>query len=89
MSRILGLDGIRAMAALMVVVTHLQIFISWHDSSSPLYSLVWGVNGVKIFFVLSGFLITHLLLTEHERYGRIQLKFFELTNDRDVAAPDR
>ena len=76
MSRILGLDGVRAIAALMVVVTHLHIFVAWHDSGSPLYSLVWGVNGVKIFFVLSGFLITHLLLTEQEKHGRIQLKLF-------------
>jgi len=76
MQRILGLDGIRAMAALMVVVTHLHIFIAWDESESPFYGLVWGVNGVKIFFILSGFLITHLLLVENEKYGKIKLKLF-------------
>lgn len=76
MGRILGLDGIRAYAVLMVVVTHLHIFIEWHNDKSPLYSLVWGTNGVIIFFILSGFLITHLLFLEHEKTGTVNLKQF-------------
>jgi|TARA_B110000881_G_scaffold103163_1_gene90590 peptidoglycan/LPS O-acetylase OafA/YrhL len=76
MGRILGLDGIRAYAVIMVVVTHLHIFIEWHNDKSPLYSLVWGAIGVIIFFILSGFLITHLLFLEYEKTGTVNLKQF-------------
>ena len=76
MGRILGLDGIRAYAVIIVVTTHLHIFIDWYNNQSPLYSLVWGTNGVIIFFILSGFLITHLLLIEHEKTGSVNLKQF-------------
>jgi len=67
MGRILGLDGIRAYAVMMVVVTHLHLFIEWYDNQSPMYSLVYGSGGVIIFFILSGFLITHLLFIEYEK----------------------
>lgn len=76
MGRILGLDGIRAYAVMMVVVTHLHLFIQWHNDRSPLYSLVKGTNGVIIFFILSGFLITHLLFLEHKKTGTVNLKQF-------------
>lgn len=49
-SRIQGLDGIRAYAALMVVVSHMYLFIDWYYDKSPLYSLVRGIIGVQIFF---------------------------------------
>jgi len=76
-ARIRGLDGIRAYAAIIVVTTHLQIFISLYHSNSPIYGIVaGGSNGVKIFFVLSGFLITHLLLSEYEMHGKIRLGYF-------------
>jgi peptidoglycan/LPS O-acetylase OafA/YrhL len=76
MGRILGLDGIRAYAVIIVVTTHLHIFIDWHNNQSPMYSLVWGTNGVIIFFILSGFLITHLLFIEYKKTGSINLKQF-------------
>lgn len=72
--RILGLDGIRAYAVITVVILHLQLFIHWYYESSPLYSLIW--HGVEIFFVLSGFLITHLLVKERKQFGNIDLKKF-------------
>ena len=75
-NRILGLDGIRAYAALMVVVTHMYLFIELYNTKSPYYSLVRGIIGVQIFFVLSGLLITNLLYHEHKTYGRISLKYF-------------
>ena len=75
-NRILGLDGIRAYAALMVVVTHMYLFIELYNTKSPYYSLVRGIIGVQIFFVLSGLLITNLLYHEHKKYGRISLKYF-------------
>ena len=76
MARIRGLDGIRAYAALIVVTTHLHIFIDWYYDQSPLYGLVWGANGVNIFFVLSGFLITNLLYKEYKEFGTINIKMF-------------
>jgi peptidoglycan/LPS O-acetylase OafA/YrhL len=55
-----GLDGLRAIAVSMVFAAHLEI---------PFTS--GGGIGVDIFFVLSGFLITSLLLEERRSYGRV------------------
>jgi peptidoglycan/LPS O-acetylase OafA/YrhL len=63
--RVPGLDGLRGLAVLAVVLFHSGI--SW---------AVGGLVGVDAFFVLSGFLITHLLLTEHARTGRVSLRAF-------------
>ena len=60
-----ALDGIRAVAVMLVLLFHLRF---------PGFSS--GFLGVDIFFVLSGFLITTLLLTEHDRTGRISLSEF-------------
>ncbi|GAA4059209.1 hypothetical protein GCM10023065_06040 [Microbacterium laevaniformans] len=64
--RYAGLDGLRALAVVLVVVYHL--FPGW-----VLHS---GFVGVDVFFVISGFLITALLLREHDRTGRIALLAF-------------
>ena len=63
--RFAGLDGLRALAVLVVIVFHL----------SPGY-LPGGYLGVDIFFVISGFLITALLLREYHNDGRIRLTDF-------------
>ena len=60
-----ALDGLRGVAVAAVVVFHLN------KSALP-----GGWRGVDLFFVLSGFLITSLLLTEHNRWGRISLGGF-------------
>jgi peptidoglycan/LPS O-acetylase OafA/YrhL len=60
-----SLDGIRAISVLIVVVGH-----------SDLQALVPGGLGVTIFFFLSGYLISTLLLTEHERTGGINIANF-------------
>jgi peptidoglycan/LPS O-acetylase OafA/YrhL len=65
LTRFPALDGVRAIAALMVVFFH---------SGGP--DWVNGWLGVQIFFVLSGFLITTLLLREQARNGRISLGDF-------------
>lgn len=60
-----ALDGLRAVAVLGVVAYHL----GW--SATP-----GGFLGVDVFFVLSGYLITSLLVTERARTGRIALGAF-------------
>jgi peptidoglycan/LPS O-acetylase OafA/YrhL len=72
--RIAGLDGLRALAVISVVLTHYGVFLNLEDSA--LYPLVHGVTGVRVFFVLSGFLITRLLLAEYRESGHISYRDF-------------
>ena len=60
------LDGIRAIAILLVLAQHINL---------PNSTLA-GMVGVNLFFVLSGYLITSLLLREREVTGRIDLRSF-------------
>jgi peptidoglycan/LPS O-acetylase OafA/YrhL len=60
------LDGIRGLAILLVLAQHINL------PSSTLAGLV----GVNLFFVLSGYLITTLLITERDRAGGINLRRF-------------
>jgi len=66
-----ALDGLRAVAVTMVIAYHLDFQI-----------LPGGFMGVDLFFVLSGFLITSLLLREHATDGRIGLVAFWLRRAR-------
>ncbi len=69
--RIPSLDGIRAFAIATVLLCHVQQRFSFARFGFP------PVDGVELFFVLSGFLITSLLLREQERSGSIRLfKFY-------------
>lgn len=65
-ARYRGLDGLRAIAVTLVVVYHLF----------PPALLPGGFVGVDVFFVISGFLITSLLLREHDTTGRVGLRAF-------------
>lgn len=67
MRRFPALDGLRAIAALMVVAFHF---------GGPNWEWLSGWIGVHIFFVLSGFLITTLSLREEDRRGRLSLGSF-------------
>ncbi|WP_409433146.1 acyltransferase family protein [Litorimonas sp. RW-G-Af-16] len=60
-----GLDGIRAISVLIVILAHMG-----------LEHLIPGGFGVTVFFFISGFLITRLLIAEREAKGRIGLKQF-------------
>ena len=75
-----GLNGVRFIAALLVIIDHTELFKSYLGMSilwSNSYSAYLGAFGVSIFFVLSGFLITYLLL-EEQTEGPIQIKHFYL-----------
>lgn len=76
--RLSGLDGIRAVAVLMVVVGHASKFPQFPAVVRDLLVLDIARFGVTIFFVLSGFLITTLLLDERARTGRVSLRDFYL-----------
>lgn len=69
--RVPGLDGIRALAVSTVIIFHLVPG-----------TLVGGYLGVDIFFVVSGFLITTLLLRERAATGRISLRGFWIRRAR-------
>jgi peptidoglycan/LPS O-acetylase OafA/YrhL len=72
--RINSLDGLRAVSILLVCVGHLAGTVNFPELLTPLHNI--GNFGVKIFFVISGFLITLLLLQEKQRSGSINLKQF-------------
>ncbi len=63
--RLAGLDGLRGIAVALVVVFHFFPAV-----------LPGGFIGVDVFFVISGFLITGLLVTERDGTGRISLGRF-------------
>src|SRR3954465_2350740 len=60
-----ALDGVRAAAVAMVLVFHLDL--GFYEG---------GYVGVSVFFTLSGFLITSLLIRERERTGRVHAAAF-------------
>jgi peptidoglycan/LPS O-acetylase OafA/YrhL len=76
-----GLNGIRFIAAFSVIIHHIEeyktIFILHVDNFSArpvIYQL--GKLGVALFFVLSGFLITYLLLAEKQKTGTVNITKF-------------
>lgn len=86
-SRLPGLDGLRAVAVLLVVFHHLcsqGTFGRWPALAA---TLKHGSFGVQIFFVLSGFLITFLLLREERRSGTIDLKRFYFRRSLRILPP--
>jgi len=66
-----GLDGLRALAVIAVLLYHGEL--SW---------IPGGFLGVEVFFVISGYLITALLLTQWRQSGHIDVKAFWLGRAR-------
>jgi len=70
-----GLNGIRAIACLMVFYTHYNFEVA-KSYSFKFHEIELGSFGVTCFFTLSGFLITTLLLQEKENANKINFKNF-------------
>ena len=74
-TRLPGLDGVRVLAVIAV--------IAFHEQSSVLPG---GFLGVDVFFVLSGYLITDLLVAQLHRHGRLRLGNFWARRARRLRA---
>src|SRR5689334_25411646 len=70
-----GLDGLRAIAVVAVMLYHAQM-------NMPSSWMPGGFVGVEVFFVISGYLITLLLISEHLRTQRVDLGQFWLRRAR-------
>lgn len=74
-----GLNSLRFIAAYAVVITHIELLKATfgfnHSWQHPIIQNLGGL-GVYFFFVLSGFLITYLLLVEKSVTGRVHIKDF-------------
>jgi peptidoglycan/LPS O-acetylase OafA/YrhL len=78
LKRVPSLDGLRAVSVMLVIISHVFLRVRGHGVLATwLLALAGnGTVGVSIFFVISGFLITMLLIKEEVRYGSISLKDF-------------
>ena len=75
------IDGLRTIAVLSVLVYHAEFFIGNHQL------LKGGYLGVDVFFVISGYLITSLILNEHRATGTFSfLNFYERRGRRLLPA---
>ena len=68
-----ALDGLRSLAVLAVIAYHMKF--SWASG---------GLLGVTMFFVLSGYLITSILMNEYESTGTISLSNFWMRRIRRI-----
>ena len=74
-----NLNGLRFVAALLVIIHHIEQIKSIYDIKNNWNSgviQILGEQGVSLFFVLSGFLITYLLLEEEKQTNTIKLNDF-------------
>ncbi len=77
MKRVPGLDGLRAVSILLVLCGHLDGTLGFYNNPAFWNHIGDIANlGVRVFFVISGYIITLLLLRETEKTGTISLKQF-------------
>jgi peptidoglycan/LPS O-acetylase OafA/YrhL len=77
-NRIPGLDGLRAISICLVMFNHVA-------SAFPLSS--YGVFGVSVFFVISGFLITWLMCSEERKHGAVSIRSFYVRRALRILPP--
>ena len=83
-----SLDGLRALSVLLVIMLHTLLRDSLYKDIPFAYRLLGnGSLGVFIFFVISGYLITTLLLREREKTGTISLKSFYIRRAFRILPP--
>ena len=86
--RIPSLDGLRALSIFLVLALHtIQRFSLTHHVALVWYAIFDGGTGVFIFFVISGYLITSLLLHEHQKRGSISMRGFYLRRAMRILPP--
>lgn len=78
-----NLNALRLYAAVCVVIAHIALNFAELRTRASIYPLVDALildaqTAVSLFFVLSGFLITYLLLAEHKQHGAIAIRQFYL-----------
>ena len=72
-----SLNGIRAICIIIVIGSHMRNSANFPKELTNSWGYLFdGSTGVSVFFVLSGFLITYLLIQEEEKNGSISLKNF-------------
>jgi peptidoglycan/LPS O-acetylase OafA/YrhL len=77
LSRLPSLDGWRAVSIAIVLGAHTTFAYGFPEKLRPLFRWSFDGNlGVRCFFVISGFLITWLMLREADDTGRVNLKHF-------------
>ena len=79
MKHIKGFDALRAFSIILVIANHLGLYFELPETEFyrvRLWGIISGTAGVQVFFTLSGFLITKLLLEEKIKFGKINVKFF-------------
>ena len=72
MPRIPSLDGLRTLSILLVLIGHFAFAAGFRSELTDIYAH----TGVRVFFVISGYLITTLMLREIERNGTLSIKNF-------------
>ncbi|MCH8902358.1 MAG: acyltransferase family protein [Bacteroidetes bacterium] len=79
MKFIRGFDSLRGIAISFVLLTHLGLYIYLPDNDLfqiRVWKLISGGTGVQLFFTLSGFLITLIVLAEKSKFSRVNFKNF-------------
>jgi len=72
-----GLNGLRFLAAFLVLICHAQSNLSALNIVQSSWLILYlGTDAVEFFFVLSGFLLTYIAIEEFDTTGAINIRYF-------------